>query len=109
MLAVLFSLSPCTVKESVYQVFDVEFQRPVNKTLSLQAQSDTCHTQVFSEAAISQVGHTSHFDMFLIPAQRFVIYFTYFQDGVSQVFNRVFADSSPPKYILYKQLRLGLA
>lgn len=109
MLAVLFSLSPCTVKESVYQILDIEFQRPVNKTLSAQTPSTTCQIQGVSKATTSQVGHTSHFDMFLRLAESHVIYFTYFLNEVSQVTKRVIVDSSPPMYILYKQLRLGLA
>lgn len=109
MLVVLFSLSPCTVKESVYHVFGTEYQRPINKTKTTQSFQSTCQAQVFSTSTAHKISKISDFDLFRIAIQSFQQLIPIDQSGNPQKRNELSVEYSPHLFILYKRLKLGLA
>ena len=109
MLVVLFSLSPCTVKESIYQVFGTEYQRPVNKTKTTQSFHSTCQAQVFSTSTVLKISKISDFDLFRLAVRSFQQFIPIDQSGNPQKRSELSVECSPLLFILYKRLKIGLA
>lgn len=109
MLVVLFSLSPCAVKESVYHVFGTEYQRPINKTKTTQSFQNTCQAQVFSTSTAVKISKISDFDLFRLAILSFQQLIPIDQSGNPQKRSEISVQHSPLLFILYKRLKIGLA
>ncbi|HKL72284.1 MAG TPA: hypothetical protein VJ855_06465 [Marinilabiliaceae bacterium] len=111
MLMVLFALTPCTVKESAYQLVDVEYQRPLNQTKSAHVSSSSCELSEMEDAFIvsseqSQVVGSSsglRSSSFLHLTTSVEI-----QDFLPEYLNKQPEDSFSPFYILYSRLKIAL-
>lgn len=108
MCFIVFALSPCIVKGSISEVVSVEYTKPLNKTkttvqtTSCQAsQEDNLITVATVKVEISQ-------DVDFTPApslSEFLTQDSEIIDGPSFLTS----GNSPPKYILFKRLKIALA
>lgn len=103
----LLALSPCIVKETVYGLVAEEYQKPLNKsrttvqTVSCQFFQHGSETSISKEQkVIAEIDFSSFVSLpiFNIPQPRFT--------GSD---SKTFTGNSPPKYILYKRLKLDIA
>lgn len=108
MLVVLFSLSPCTVKESIYQIIGTEYQRPVNKTKATQSFQNTCQSSVFSVSQKVKVTKLSDFDLFRLAFQYLKPIMPAYKTETWPGRKEVWADYNEPLFILYKRFKIGL-
>ncbi|SIR58637.1 hypothetical protein SAMN05880573_12837 [Chryseobacterium sp. RU33C] len=107
-LILVFSLSPCSVKRNVLDIFDVQLISGLNKAKTTASISFSCYSAfASSEAAVSKTKIHHRYNKFL----------SGFNSGKSNFFEeKAFLNNysgystgnSPPKYILFKRLRLHL-
>ncbi|MET3536234.1 hypothetical protein [Chryseobacterium limigenitum] len=107
-LLLAFSLSPCSVKRDVLGIFDIQHLSTLNKvktTVSPTANCDTVHHNFSSKTSISKADFKFN-EVFSFKLNS-VLNFS--EDTVSQnKYSGTTSGNSPPKYILFKQLRLNL-
>lgn len=105
---VLFSLSPCTVKEALSQVVNTDYVKPLNKSKTIAPTNSCSYSQnenqqisVVKKSKINKqiepvdVADKSHFA--LLSARAYNDY------------SKTSSGNSPPKYILYKRLKIDIA
>ena len=108
MLILAFSLSPCSVKRNVLDIFDIQYISGLNKVKTTSNLVSSCDfTSISSKISVSKT---------VIKAK----YCNAFLDSTASVKNipegnLTFNDysghttgNSPPKYILFKRLKLNL-
>src|SRR3546814_68673 len=104
----LFSLSPCIVKEALFHSANGEYVKPLNKTktttLSSLCQYSPNESHQISVAKqvkiyrqIEPVNFTGN--------QQIVVR----SDKAQNNHSKTFSGNSPPKYILYKRLKIDVA
>lgn len=108
MLILAFSLSPCSVKRNVLDIFDIQYISGLNKVKTTSNLASSCDfTSISSKISVSKtVIKAKHCNTFLDST----VSVKNIQEG-----NLTFNDysghttgNSPPKYILFKRLRLNL-
>ncbi len=107
MWIVLFSLSPCTVKEALSDSISIDYAKPLNKAKTTIPATSCSYTenenQQISVVIQSKVNQKSALDYSLhcqnYPSCSFVVNDDYSKNTLS---------NSPPKYILYKRLKVNL-
>jgi hypothetical protein len=108
MLFVLFSLSPCTVKESLFLSVNREYTKPLNKSRTT-SQTNTCtysqqEGQRIQVTAKSIINRQVEPDGFLVK-----IYVALHPAKDCKYYSKRSSGNSPPKYILYKRLKIDIA
>ncbi len=108
MLILVFSLSPCSVKRNVLDIFDIQYISGLNKVKTTSSLSFSCDTAfASSETAVSKTKIQNQYHKFL----------SGFNSATANLFEEKaflnnysghFTGNSPPKYILFKRLRLHL-
>lgn len=108
MLILMFSLSPCSVKRNVLDIFDIQYISGLNKVKTTSSLSFSCDTAfASSETAVSKTKIQNHNHKFL----------SGFNSAAANLFEEKYylnnysghsTGNSPPKYILFKRLRLHL-
>lgn len=109
MLILAFSLSPCSVKRDVLNIFDIQYISGLNKVKTVVAEGSVCDLSAEnssnrtafakSDLKIKSRGFALHSNT--------VLYF----GEVKITFNDYSghaSGNSPPKYILFKRLKLNL-
>lgn len=107
MLVLVFSLSPCSVKRNVLDLFDIQYISGLNKVKTTSGPSFSCDTaSASSQVSVSKSRST-----------RLTGSFMYSNTVAKNIreeklfFNKYSGHStgnSPPKYILFKRLKLSL-
>lgn len=102
----LFALSPCTVKGFFFSAEHIALQQPLNKSRTT-APSHTCQ---YFQSSRSQLVVTKKSKQFIEPAAALLIDKepVFQQRSGRRCFNN-FSGNSPPRYILFKRLKLGVA
>lgn len=110
MLVLAFSLSPCSVKRDVLGVFDIQYFSGLNKVKT------TTGTVSFCDASAERSSFAKTFSK---KAQQLKNKLTFLSSdafynlgNVKTTFNRysgTTSGNSPPKYILFKRLKLHMA
>lgn len=108
MLVLVFSLSPCSVKRNVLDIFDIQYISGLNKvkitsSLSFSCDMASASTGVSVSKAKIQGQYKDSFFNFYSTAGNSV------EEKIA--FNEYSGHStgnSPPKYILFKRLKLNL-
>ncbi|MBB6331188.1 hypothetical protein HNP24_002138 [Chryseobacterium sediminis] len=108
MLILAFSLSPCSVKRNVLDIFDIQYISGLNKVKITSSLSSSCDaasasTKISVSKANIQKQYKDSFSNFYSSAGVF--------DDKKIFFNEYSGHStgnSPPKYILFKRLKLNL-
>lgn len=107
-LLLSFSLSPCSVKRDLLGVFDIQHLSTLNKvktTVSPTAHCDLVHQNFSSKTSVSKTDFKGKetFSFQLTSVSNFS------EDTIFQnKYSGATSGNSPPKYILFKQLRLNL-
>lgn len=104
----LLALSPCTVKAALFDSVNVEYTKPLNKskvtiqTNSCQyAQIESQHVSIAKQAKAIQ-------EMEAVVFYR-IQNFTIRSSKIYSKYSKNCSGNSPPKYILYKRLKLDIA
>lgn len=107
MLVLVFSLSPCSVKRNVLDIFDIQYISGLNKVKTTSGFSFNCSPfSVSSQVSVSKTEAIRRKDSFLslnpfkknTPEEKIL-----FND-----YSGHSTGNSPPKYILFKRLKLSL-
>lgn len=108
MLVLVFSLSPCSLKRDLLDIFDIQHISSLNKVKTTTGSTFSCDSSNETSSgriAISkkEVKINGSFPSKLISISDFS------KDKSFQInYSGTTTGSSPPKYILFKQLRLNL-
>lgn len=107
-LLLAFSLSPCSVKRDVLGVFDIQHVSTLNKvktTVSPTVNCNFAHHNFSSKTLVSKADFKFN-EVFLFKLNSVS---NFSEDTISQNnYSGATSGNSPPKYILFKQLRLNL-
>ncbi|MDX1328716.1 MAG: hypothetical protein R3299_13520 [Arenibacter sp.] len=108
-LAITVALAPCSVKDTVFGYFDITYERPLNKTRTVQAGNTICEqSTINAQTNLETNAYTANF---LIPET--AITSPIILAGCKKVALKQYAKrttgNSPPLYILYKRLRSDIA
>lgn len=102
----LFSLSPCTVKEVLLHSVNTEYARPLNK--SKTTQTNPCQFSSGEHQHISSA-QQSKINKKIVPVDFVCNYaFAVYASKIDKKYSKGFSGNSPPKYILYKRLKIDL-
>src|SRR5690606_36621409 len=102
---VLFSLSPCTVKEAVSVSLKAAYAKPLNSSKTSVPVSSRALNFVYHEHV--SIAKKTDYGKHIEPA---VFYGNLcFQAPVKirSGYSKTFSGNSPPKYILYRRLKIG--
>lgn len=107
MLILTFSLSPCSVKRNVLDIFDIQYISGLNKVKTTSGPSFSCDAgSVSSQISVSKAqtakdkGFLSGFRPKAKNREKEEISFNEYSGHAT--------GNSPPKYILFKRLKLNL-
>lgn len=107
MLILVFSLSPCSVKRNVLEIFDIQYISGLNKVKTTSGFSFGCDTittsslvSVSKAKAIKQKGSFLYVNTAAGNTGEEKILFNDYSGHST--------GNSPPKYILFKRLKLSL-
>lgn len=104
----LFSLTPCTVKETLFGWVDIAYAKPSNKSKTV-APASVCAYLPSGEQQASTTKQSESTPA-LEPA---VAVYPQFSDvpttPIHSRYAKTSSGNSPPKYILYKRLKIGIA
>ncbi|TZF99472.1 hypothetical protein FW781_05965 (plasmid) [Chryseobacterium panacisoli] len=108
MLVLVFSLSPCSVKRNVLDIFDIQYISGLNKVKITSSLSSSCDaasasTRVSISKANIQKQYKDSFSNFYSTLGNTVKEKIFFND-----YSGHSTGNSPPKYILFKRLKLNL-
>ena len=104
----LFSLAPCAVKDFLGSSLDSNFQRSLNKTKSTSTPgSCLIFLDIIGEASAAQENDLKR----SIPAKYGfpTVHFQFLEGTNEVVYTYIRTGNSPPKYILYKRLKIDIA
>lgn len=109
MLILAFSLSPCSVKRNVLDIFDIQYISGLNKVKITSGSSLNCDTSTTSsKVSVSKAEAKSNCKGSLwscsTPAKN-----TWENQLLFNEYSGHTTGNSPPKYILFKRLKLNLA
>ncbi len=108
MWLVLFSLSPCTVKEALFHSVNTDYAKPLNKSKTTTPTS-SCSYSSTENLQISVV-KKSEISKQIEPVNFFDNpFFTILSATVYNEYSKTSSGNSPPKYILYKRLKIDIA
>lgn len=107
MYFILFALSPCIVKEALLEMANVEYSKPLNKSKTT-TQVNSC--QYFQNASrqISTIKNANISKQTAPVCFSDNLYFFVSSDKTGK-YSKNTSGNSPPKYILYKCLKLDIA
>jgi hypothetical protein len=100
----IFALSPCGVKESMFSMINAEYAKPLNKTKTTASSCQYAQGDQVSIAKQSKINKETK----PVEVTKSLLYV--FQDIALNTFNpQTTSGNSPPKYILFKRLKLHVA
>lgn len=103
-----FALSPCVVKEAMFSVVNAEYLQPLNKSKTT-APTSSCQYSQNENQQISVVKQ-SKINKQTEPAEvSGNLFFVVRSVGINPRYSKTISGNSPPKYILYKRLKLDVA
>ncbi len=102
---IVFSFTPCKVKDVLFDVFDIDFAKSYNVSRSA-SQSGTCSYAVYNHQKVVSQGKIRVQSNFIDSAQKFLPSVP--EQANYSVSSDFFSGTSPPMYILYKRLKIAL-
>ncbi|ROI06517.1 hypothetical protein EGI16_01010 [Chryseobacterium sp. G0240] len=107
MLILVFSLSPCSVKRDLLDIFDIQHISGLNKVKTTTSASFSCDAASSIEISVSKTKVQYRYKGFSSG---------FYSMAVNSVEEKIFSNeysgystgNSPPKYILFKRLKLSL-
>ncbi len=106
MLLLAFSLSPCSVKRDLLDIFDLQYAGTLNKVKTTTASNTTCDSAFQNSSAASAFKAD-------VKLKKTDFYFNLYlknpvEKGSFLKYTKKTTGNSPPKYILFKRLKLDL-
>lgn len=106
---ILFSLSPCTVKEIISNSINIDYAQPLNKSKTVAQTTPSCqysfndsqHISVTEKSKLNKQTRPVDFNNNLDFEVRSI--------NVQNNYSKTSSGNSPPKYILYKRLKINIA
>ncbi|KPE52974.1 hypothetical protein AOB46_03020 [Chryseobacterium indologenes] len=107
MLILAFSLSPCSVKRDVLSIFDIQYISGLNKIKMTSGSVFSCDGATENPTSKSSVSKSDRKQQSGEPSHPSSKRLFFINDRSSSYSGRV-SGNSPPKYILFKRLKLHL-
>ncbi len=108
MCFVLFSLAPCLVKEVWFSTANIDYSKPLNNSKTT-SQANVCQHASQERRHISAAKKSN----FLKRAGTVELsgkqYFASHSVKIEYGYSKSFSGNSPPRYILYKRLKIDVA
>ena len=103
----LFSLSPCTVKEVLLHAVNTEYTKPFNKSKTTQTNPCQFASNEYQQISAAQ---QSKINKKIEPVDIVCNYaFPAYAAKMDKNYSKTSTGNSPPKYILYKRLKIDIA
>lgn len=110
LFVLVFSLSPCSVKRDLLGIFDIEYISSFNKVKVTAGQTFNCDSSTETSSGrivLSKVNSRSGKDFpFKLNS---LLNFSKEDQSFNKSYSGAASGNSPPKYILFKQLKLNVA
>lgn len=108
LLLLVFSLSPCSVKRDLLNIFDIQYFGTLNKVKITTASTSNCNASFQNSSAISKVKADKKIQQldFCFNVNLYLK-----NPGAEKIlpnYSKTTTGNSPPKYILFKRLKLDL-
>ncbi|GGH30143.1 hypothetical protein FAZ19_21500 [Sphingobacterium alkalisoli] len=105
---ILFSLLPCTVKEVMFDSVDIDYSKPLNKSKAI-TQTNLCQYSSHDSQYVSVV-IKSKFNKQIEPIDfcRQDVFVVCSAAKGNRKYAKTFSRNSPPKYILYKRMKIDI-
>lgn len=103
---VYLSLNPCHFKIRFFETPNADYSKPLNKT---KATSPSCQYSFEERQLISILKNLKSKRKSAIINTEEKQYFILYATAFFRSFSKTFSGNSPPKYNLFKRLRLGMA
>ncbi|WP_228458620.1 hypothetical protein [Chryseobacterium aureum] len=104
----LFSLSPCSVKRNVLDIFDIQYISGLNKVKTTSSLITSCDTASASSEISASKNKVQKLEKNYFPGFYSVTKNSFEKKVVFNDYSGHSTGSSPPKYILFKRLKLNL-
>jgi hypothetical protein len=107
-LLLAFSLSPCSVKRDLLDIFDIQYTGTLNKVKTTVTPSVSCDSAfqhssptsvVKSDLKSNNLDFSFHVNLYLKNPGK---------EKILSSYSKTTTGNSPPKYILFKRLKLDL-
>ncbi|MDD3772229.1 MAG: hypothetical protein RBT46_01530 [Weeksellaceae bacterium] len=105
---VLFALSPCVVKEAFFGISNTEYAKPFNKTRTITPTNSCQYSQNEKQqiSVVKQSDINKEIEPFVVSEN---LFFAVRSIKINNKYSKNSSGNSPPKYILYKRLKLHIA
>nr|WP_298005803.1 hypothetical protein [uncultured Flavobacterium sp.] len=104
---VLFSISPCSVKEALFYSVNTDYAKPLNKSKT-SAPASSCSYSQNDNTQTSVVKKSKVYKRIDPVNVSNNLYFAVLSAKVYNDYSKT-SGNSPPKYILYKRLKIDIA
>ena len=109
MFVVVFSLSPCSVKRDLFDIFDIQYISSLSKIRSSSIQTFNCDSTTETSSKRIAVSKTNLKVREIFPfCFNSILYFSKKDKSFYNNYSGATSGNSPPKYILFKQLKLNV-
>lgn len=109
MFVLVFSLSPCSVKRDLLGIFDIEYINSFNKVKVTASQSFSCDSATETSSGRTILSKANSLSGRDFPFQsNSILNFPKEVKTSSTPHSGATSGNSPPKYILFKQLKLNV-
>ena len=105
---ILFSLSSCTVKEAIFHLTNNDYAKPFNKSKT-SIPTNNCSYSQNKIQQISVVKKARIKEQFELLDVSFHQFFRIISTKIDNNHSKISSGNSPPKYILYKRLKIDIA
>ena len=104
----LFALSPCVVKEVLFSVANAEYSKPLNKSKTITPTNSCQYSQNDNQriSVVKQSDTNKEIEPFDVSEN---LFFVVRSTKINSKYSKTSSGNSPPKYILYKRLKLDVA
>lgn len=109
MLILAFSLSPCSLKRDLLDIFDIQYISGLNKVKTTTGLSLTCDTPTTSSSISISKAKAKYKYKGSLPDLNATVKNIGEENLNFNKYSGRSTGNSPPKYILYKRLKLNLA
>ncbi|KFF75558.1 hypothetical protein HX13_05350 [Chryseobacterium sp. P1-3] len=108
MLILAFSLSPCSLKRDLLDIFDIQYISGLNKVKTTTGLSLTCDTPTTSSTVTISKAKAKYKYKGSLPDLNATVKNIEEENLNFNKYSGRSTGNSPPKYILYKRLKLNL-
>lgn len=105
---ILFALSPCVVKGVLFSVADAGYSKPLKKSKTTAPTSSCQYSQNDNQqiSVVKQSDTNKEIEPYNVSGK---LFFVVRSTKIKDKYSNTYSGDSPPKYILYKRLKLDVA